>query len=331
MLLHFSTKSRMEELFLGSVLTIVIGTPLIAHEMEFTYSLGAFIAGMIISETNYHIKVESDIASYKDLLLGAFFFSIGTKIDILYFISNLDLVLGILILVMLIKALVIYFIIRRKFNKSDAIKSSLALCQIGEFSFVIFAMAINQQILSDELGGFLILITVLSVIITPFIMNNIYKLASLFVVEYFESDKITPVKISGHTIICGFSTLGRITAKELEKKGIDFLIISDNLPHVLVARKRGYKAYFGHLDKRPVLESLKTEDSNSIIITVDSLNTKRLICEAVLEYYPDANLIVKISMLEEKNALSDLSIKSFVHAQHETALLLVKQGILFNR
>ena len=95
-LLHFSSNARMEELFLSSVFTIVIGASLLAHEMGFTYSLGAFIAGMIIAETTFHIKVESDIASYKDLLLGAFFFSIGTKIDVGYFASNLYLVLGIL-------------------------------------------------------------------------------------------------------------------------------------------------------------------------------------------------------------------------------------------
>jgi len=326
-LLHFSTKAKMEELFLGSVLTIVIGASIIAHVMGFTYSLGAFIAGMIIAETNYHMKVESDISSYKDLLLSAFFFSIGTQIDVVYFASHLFLVLGILLFVMVIKTLIIYILLRSKSNKSDSIKSAVSLCQIGEFSFAIFALATSEGILSNELGGFLILITVLSMLITPFIVNNVYKIASIFVTEFYEADKITPVKEKGHTIICGFDTLGRIVAKELENKNINFLIISDNLQHVLVARKLGYKAYFGHLDKLPVLESLKVEWSNSIIITVNTLKTIRLICEAVLDYYVDANLIVKVNTLEEKNNLSDIAISSFVHAQKETAVLLVKQSI----
>lgn len=134
--LHFATKSKLEELFLGSILSIVIGTSILAHQMGFTYSLGAFIAGMIIAETKYHIKVESDISSYKDLLLGAFFFSVGTKIDVMYFISNVHYVILIFIMVMLIKAAVVYVLIIRKSNKSDSIKSSLALCQIGEFSLL---------------------------------------------------------------------------------------------------------------------------------------------------------------------------------------------------
>tara|TARA_R110001583_G_scaffold24224_1_gene88566 strand:- start:53 stop:1666 length:1614 start_codon:yes stop_codon:yes gene_type:complete len=327
-LLHFSSRARMEEMFLGSVLTIVLGASLLAHEMGFTYSLGAFIAGMIIAESHFHVKVESDIASYKDLLLGAFFFSIGTKIDVLYFLTHLHLVAGVLIAAMLIKAIVIYFLIRQESNKSDSIKSALALCQVGEFSFAIFALATNQNLLSQELGGFLILVTVLSMIITPFMVNNIYKLSALFVTEFFEADKITPVSLEQHTIICGFDTLGRIVAKELKSNNKQFLIISDNLQHVLVARKRGYQAYFGHLDKQPVLESLKVELSSSIILTVNSTRNIKIICESVLEYHPQANLIVKINSLDDKEELSHLAISSFVHAQHETAMLLVKQSQL---
>ncbi|MDF1643346.1 MAG: cation:proton antiporter [Pseudomonadales bacterium] len=326
-LLSFSASAKLEELFLGSVLTIVVGASLLAHEMGFTYSLGAFIAGMIIADTNFNVKVESDIASYKDLLLGAFFFSIGTKIDVYFFLTNLYMVFAILAFTMLIKALIVYSLIRIRSNKSDSIKSALALCQVGEFSFAIFVMAINKEILSTELGGFLILVTVLSMILTPFIVNNIYKIASLFVVEFFESDKITPVQVSHHTIICGYAEVGQLVAKELEEKGINFLIISDNLQHVLLAREQGYMAYFGHFEKAPVMDSLKVDQSASIVITINTLLTKQIICEAILDYYPDANIIVKINTAEEKVVLENLGIKSFVHAERETAELLVQKSM----
>ncbi|WP_339724647.1 cation:proton antiporter [uncultured Paraglaciecola sp.] len=326
-LLHFSTNAKLEELFLGSVLTIVIGASLLAHEMGFTYSLGAFIAGMIIAETHYHVKVESDIASYKDVLLGAFFFSIGTKIDIHYFYNEFFWVLGVLLLAMLVKGAIIFTLIRRKANKSDAIKSAIALCQIGEFSFAIFSLAANQHIITEELGSFLILVTVLSMIVTPFMVNNIYKLASYFVVEFFESDKITPIAAKNHIIICGFKIVGRIVATELSKEGKKFVIISDNLSHVLLARDRGYMAYFGHLEKLPVLESLKVEQSANIIITMNTLLTKKIICQAVLDYYPEAKLIVKVNSRAEQSALAGLNIQSFVHARREAALLLVKKSV----
>lgn len=327
-LLHFSTKAKMEEIFLGSVLTIVLSSSLIAHNLGFTFSLGAFIAGMIIAETSFHMKVESDISSYKDLLLGAFFFSIGTKIDVTYFAMNFHIVLFILFLVMLIKALLIFFLIRKQSNKSDAIKSAFALCQVGEFSFAIFALASKQQLIEEPLLSILILISVSSMLITPFMVNNIYKLAALFVTEFFESDKISPIDVSNHCIVCGFDVLGRIVAKDLVELNRPFVIISDNLQHVILARKEGYQAYFGHLDKLPVQESLRVEQSDSIIITVNTINTKRLICESVLGYFSGAKLIVNINSLEEKQQLAHLPIKAFVHAQRETASLLVHQSTL---
>jgi CPA2 family monovalent cation:H+ antiporter-2 len=326
-LLQLSSSAKLEELFLGSVLSIVLGASLLAHGMGFTYSLGAFIAGMIIAETTFHMKVESDIASYKDLLLGAFFFSIGTKIDILFFIQHFHLVLGVLVFTMLIKALIVYFLIKQKTNKSDAIKSAISLCQVGEFSFAIFSLSTQQNILSPELGGFLILVTVLSMIITPFMVNNIYKLASIFVVEFYESDKISPIKDTHHIIICGFSRVGEIAANKLKEQNVHFLIISDNLQHVLSAKKQGYRAYFGHLEKLPVLESLKVEQSASIIMTVNTLMTKKNICQSILKYHPKANLIIKINATDDKHAFEGLTINSFVHAQHETAALLVSKAL----
>ncbi|MEJ2373677.1 MAG: NAD-binding protein, partial [Sulfurimonas sp.] len=230
---------------------------------------------------------------------------------------------------MLIKAIVVYFLMRqRKSNKSDAVKSALALCQIGEFSFAVFALANSDGIISDNLAKFLILVTVLSMIITPFIVNNIYKIASYFVVEFYESDKITPIDRKNHAIICGYSMLGRIIAKQLDERKQSFVIISDNLKHVLLARKQGYMAYFGHLEKLPVLESLKVDEASSVIITLNGESSKRLICEAVLNFKDDVNLIVRIDSLDEKRALRDLKIKHYVHSQLETANLMVEKALV---
>ncbi len=324
-LLHLSSNTRLEELFLASVLSIVMGTSILAHTLGFTYSLGAFIAGMIIAESKYHIKVESDIASYKDLLLGTFFFSVGTKIDLVFFISNIHYVFLVFIVTMIIKAFVIYILIRRKSNRSDSIKAALALCQIGEFSFAVFALASQDNLLEENTANFLILVTVLSMIITPFIVNNIYKIASIFVVEFYESDKISPINKKNHTIICGYSTIGRIIAHQLDEKNESFVIISDNLKHVILARKNGFMAYFGHLEKLPVLESLKVEEASNIIITLRDLNQKRLICESILNFKNDAKLIVRIDSLKEKKTLKDLNIKDFVNSSLETATLMVNK------
>jgi len=325
-LLKSSASSGLEELFLGAVFSIVIGASLLAHDLGFTYSLGAFIAGMIIADTGYSVKVESDISSYKDLLLGAFFFSVGTKIDVFYFLNNLHIIFAIFVGVFLFKAIVIYLIMIKKSDKNSAVKTALALASVGEFSFAIFALALSNHLISPQMASFLILITVISMILTPFIVNNIYKLSSYFAKEFYESDVITPIEVKNHIVIAGFSMLGRIVAQELSSKEIPFVIISDNLKHVLLARKLGYMGYFGHLDKLPVLESLKVDEAQAIIITVSNPKRKRLISEAVLNFEPNSNIIVKIDSIDERKALKDLPIKSFVDSNLEVGKLLVSEA-----
>jgi len=326
-LLDSSANNSLEELFLGSVFSIVIGASLLAHSLGFTYSLGAFIAGMIIADTGYSVKVESDIASYKDLLLGAFFFSVGTKIDAIYFLTHLHIIFGVFLLVVAFKAMVIYLLISRDSDKNTSVKTALAISSVGEFSFAIFALALSNNLISNDMANFLILVTVISMILTPFIVNHIYKLSSYVAKEFYQSDVITPIEAKNHVVIAGFSLLGRVVAQNLKEKNIPFVIISDNLKHVLLARKLGYMGYFGHLDKKPVLESLKVDEALSIIITVSNLDRKKLISQAVLNFAPDANIIVKIDSTDERKSLRDIDISKFIDSNMEVGKLLVDHFI----
>ena len=327
LLLKFSAKTELEELFLGSVFAILIGASLLAHSMGFTYSLGAFIAGMIIADTKYSVKVESDISSYKDLLLGVFFFGVGTKIDIVYFLQHIHIIVSIFVLVMLFKSLVIYIIIRRNSDKNTSAKTALALAQIGEFSFAVFALAGSQKLITQEMASFLILVSVISMILTPFVLGHIYKLSSYFEKEFYEADVITPIGRQNHIIVAGFATLGRRVASALQKQDANFIIISDNLKHVLLARSLGYMAYFGHLNKLPVLESLAVHEAKAIIITLSSEHNQRLISEAILAFDKKANIILKVENAEEKKSFNDLIGIQLVDASYEVSKLLVHNAM----
>lgn len=326
-MLKFAASTQLEEIFLGAIFAIVLGMSVLTHEIGFTYSMGAFIAGVLIADTKYTMKVESDILSYKDLLLSIFFFSVGTKIDMVYLLSNLHMVLFVFALVTLIKVGVIYFIIKRKSDTNTSMKTALALAQIGGFSFVVFELASSNHLISHEMANFLYLITFVSMIVTPFVLNNIYKLSSLFEKEFYESDVITPIDKKNHIIIVGFGTLGRAVAHELREKDKDFIIISDNLHHVLLARRVNYLAYFGHLNKLPVMESLKVEESASIIITTQSEHNKELIGKAVTAYYGAANIIVKVDTDEERQHFEELSNISCVDSNKELSSRLVELSL----
>ncbi|WP_373071840.1 cation:proton antiporter [Sulfurimonas sp.] len=326
-MLKFAANTQLEEIFLGAIFTIVIGMSILTHEIGFTYSMGAFLAGVLIADTKYNIKVESDILSYKNLLLGVFFFSVGTKIDMVYLLSNLHKVVLLFILVMIIKTVIIYFIIKRKSDKNTSVKTALALSQVSGFGFVVLDMASSNQLINADLANLLLIIIFLTMIVSPFILTNIYKISSYFEKEFYEADVITPIDKQKHIIIAGFGTLGRSVAKELKEKDIDFIIISDNLQHVLKARKIGYMAYFGHLNKLPVMESLKVEESSSVIVTVQSEHQKILIIDALKDYFKDANIVVKVDSDEENSYLNKTKDVEIVDSNYELSSKLVELSL----
>lgn len=326
-LLKFAANTRLDEIFLGAIFAIVLGMAVLMHAIGFTYSLGAFIAGVLIAETKYAMKVESEILSYKDLLLSVFFFSVGTKIDMLFLLSNLHTVFFIFIVVAVVKITVVYGIIKQKSDTNTSMKTAFALAQIGGISFVVFELATTNHLISSEMSKYLYLITFFSLIVTPFVLNNIYTFSSFFEKEFYESDVITPIDKKNHVIIVGFGTLGRAVAKELHAKRIDFIIISDNLQHVLLARRINFLAYFGHLNKRPVMESLKAEESSSIVITVQSEETKVRISEALTAYSKEVHIIVKVDTDEEREYFEKEEGIEFIDSNDELSSRLVELSL----
>jgi len=324
LILRLAANTQIEEVFLGAIFTIVIGMAVFTHEIGFSYSLGAFIAGVLISDTKYNMKVESDILSYKNLLLSIFFFSVGAKIDLFYLVSNFHIVFFIFLLVMLAKTLVVFLIVKRKSDTNTAVKTALALSQISGFGFVVLDMASSSHLISSDLANLLLIVIFLTMLVSPFVLTNIYKLSSYFEKEFYESDVITPIDKQNHIIIVGFGTLGKAVAKELYEKKVDFIIISDNLQHVLLARKSQFLAYFGHLNKLPVMQSLKVEESASVILTVQNEQSKNLIISALKDYSKDTEIVVKVDSDEEHLMFDEMHNVEIVNSNYELSSRLVE-------
>jgi CPA2 family monovalent cation:H+ antiporter-2 len=325
-LLHFSASSEVEELFMGSVLFIVVSASLLADYMGFTYSLGAFIAGMIIAETRYHHKVESDIAPFKDLLLGTFFVVVGMKIDVALFVDNIGLIVALFLLVLVVKTLIVYGVMRFSSSHAVSMQTALALSQIGEFSFVIFAVATMGGVLDNALSSLLVLVVIFSMVITPFFISKINVIVGFFTktIENSETSDMSSLKTrKNHVIVCGYSIVGKFVAKHLEDLGASFIVIDNSPKHVQEALAKGIEAYLGDASKTAILHALNIENAASVIVTLDNMEKKRLICEAVLRYNKDVSLVVKVTTLEEKQKLADLPITYIVDGKLEVARVLV--------
>ncbi len=325
-LLHFSSSSEVEELFMGSVLFIVLGASLLAYYMGFTYSLGAFVAGMIIAETKYHHKVESDIAPFKDILLGTFFVVVGMKIDVNLFIDKAALIVGIFLAVLVLKTAIIYAVVRFSSKHTTSLKTGFALSQVGEFSFVIFAVASQGGILDESLAQFLVLIVIFSMIVTPFFITRIKAIVEFLSKESSVVEELAPLADrKDHVVVCGYSVVGKFVAAHLDELGAPYVVIDNSYKHVKEAINDGKEAYLGDASKLSILNALHIENAASIIVTLDNIEKKRLICEAVVAHTKNVNLIVKVTSLEDKEKLKDLDITTIVDAKVEIARVLVER------
>ncbi len=325
-LLHFSADSKEEELFMGSVLVILMSASFFAHYMGFTYSLGAFVAGMVIAETKYHHKVEADIASFKDLLLGTFFVTVGMKIDLLFFTEHIFEIVLLIIGIFSIKTIIIFTAVSLTSRKDVALKTALALAQVGEFSFAIFALAGSARLIDDELIGLLILVVVASMIITPFMIAKIDELViKLLKQETYHNDFDSLQERKNHIIVCGYSVIGKFVAKDLALMGVEHIIIDNSLKHVKEALQNGEKAYYGDMSKPSMLSALHVENAAAIIITLDNFEKKHLICEALQEFSDKVRVVVKVISLEEKEALEALDIGTVIDSKKKIAHILVHE------
>ncbi len=326
-LLHFSAESRLEELFLGSVLVIVVGASLLAHYAGFTYSLGAFVAGMIIAETRYLHKVEADIAPFKDLLLGVFFVTVGMKIDLAFFSVHFMEIVGLFIAILFFKGAVIHGVILLSSKSVTGFKTAVTLAQVGEFSFAIFALASVNHLLDPELAQLLVLVVVLSMIATPFMLSSRRRFQDMI----FKEGEIEQGDLSAfegrtnHIIVCGYGKVGQKVARQLRKEGIEHVVIDYNYARVRKAQKVGEEIYYGDMSKPAVLHSLNIEEASSVIVTLDDPEKRRLICEALSPYGGSVNIIVKVTSSGEKQALRNLPIGVIVDGKEEVARILVEK------
>ncbi|WP_299805457.1 NAD-binding protein, partial [Sulfuricurvum sp. RIFOXYD2_FULL_44_160] len=257
-----------------------------------------------------------------------FFVTVGMKIDLALFTSHFFEILAILGVVLAVKAVVIFGVIRIHSQSKIAFKTAIALAQVGEFSFAIFALAGNYRLIPEELSQLLVLVAVLSIILTPFVLTYLATISGYFFkdVSVTETFAMLPGR-HNHIIVCGYGIVGKFVAKELRASGVDYVVADNSYKHVQEALRDHQEVYFGDMSKSAILDKLCTKDSVSVIITLDNLEKKRLICEAILRYAPEVKLVVKVVSLEEKRELRGLPITITIDGKKEVAARLVSEAL----
>lgn len=309
--LDFAVNTQNQEIFLLAILFIVLAAAQAAHMFGFSYSLGAFFAGMLLAESHYKYQIHADLAPFTDLLLGVFFFVVGYGINLLIIGENLFLILALVITIMVLKALIIFVILMRN-QKRTAFKTAFALSQVGEFALAIFVIAQDHQFIDATTSNILAATVILSMIITPLIINNLTRIADRLFNEPLRELVIKSTELKNHIVVCGYGPLGHKVTSQLKRSGFDYILIEHDAKLYQEAVSNNEPVFFGNAAQRLVLESINIKDASAVIITFHNLEKIRLISRAVVDIVPKAHIVVRVRDIEEIESLEDINIDSVV-------------------
>ena len=285
------------EIFSANTLLVILGTSLLTARAGLSMALGAFLAGLLLAETEFSLQVESDIAPYRGLLLGLFFMTVGMSIDPKLLISNFPVIMGTLGLLIGGKALLVA-LVGKLFGISiiSAIRVGLLLAPGGEFAFVAFGEAVNQGIMSPQLSSLLFLVVGISMALTPWLAAGGQLLASRF--EQHDVRSLLPVEsetddLQDHIIICGFGRVGQIIAQLLSERLIPFVALDVRSDRVAMGRALDLPVYFGDAGSREVLHKVGAERACAAAITLDTPGANYRTVWALSKYFPNVKTFVR--------------------------------------
>lgn len=321
--------SNSEEIFLGSVMLTVMAAAMVAELFGFSYSLGAFIAGMTIAETKYRYRIEADLVPFRDILLGVFFITIGMQIDPTIVVDYGWVILGLLVGIMLVKAVIIFGILQFFVQRRTSTKSALTLMQVGEFALAIFSLAFANKLISSDINQVLIMTVVLSMVLTPFILNNIKRLASIL---FKEPEKLRDraIKSTGyknHIIICGYGPMGQQLAEMFKEHNFIYIILEHDIKLVDDAIAKGEESIFlANAAQKSVLEHFDVKKASSVIVATGNEHQLRLICENINSFGTDINTIVKVKNSSQVEAIKDLHITHVINSRDTISEMLFQKA-----
>ncbi|MCH8301482.1 MAG: cation:proton antiporter, partial [Proteobacteria bacterium] len=328
--LRIAARTQMPEIFTVTALLVVIGAALLMQAAGMSMVLGAFIAGMLLADSEYRHELEADIAPFKGLLLGLFFIAVGMSVDLGLLVQHPGTIMLIVICLMVVKAAVL-FPLARLFGICDMRgASSLAavLSQGGEFAFVLFAIAARHQIIQSDVIDQLILAVAVSMLLTPVV----YLLNQQFVsrMEKDEAPEYDQMEGQQHAvIIAGFGRFGQIVGRLLAIVGRPFTALEIDASQVDVVRRYGNVVHYGDASKLDLLRAAGAEHARLFVLAIDDVEASIRTAQTVTRHFPDLTIVARARNRRHEYHLMDLGIK---HIFRETLLssLAMSEQVLFD-
>ncbi|MEQ1345927.1 monovalent cation:proton antiporter-2 (CPA2) family protein [Acinetobacter seifertii] len=312
--------AKAREVMTAAALLVVLGAALLMQVSGLSMAMGAFLAGVLLSESTFRHQIEADIEPFRGILLGLFFLGVGMSLDLSVVAQNWQLIVSGVIALMFAKALMIYIVARlTKSPHTEALDRALLMAQGGEFAFVLFSAALSAQVIDSTVKSNLTAIVVLSMVLTP-IVGIIFKRFT----QAKEKVSLENINIadglSGSVLMIGFGRFGQVTSQLLLARGVDVTIIDNNTDMIRNAEKFGFKIYYGDGCRLDILHASGAATAQAIVVCVDSKDTTNRIVELVTHEFPLAKLLVRSYDREHSLHLVKQKVDFMIRETFESAI-----------
>src|SRR5882757_4159785 len=328
---------RSAELFSLAVLLAVLASAWATHAAGLSLALGAFLAGMMLAETEFRHQVEATIRSYREVLLGLFFITVGMLLDVGLLVRDFALVTAILLGMLLLKATVVA-VVAKPATKSwfKSLRTGVIVAQGGEFGFALLILLLRRELLDPDVVQPLLAATVLSMVLSPLIIRHNRRITRIILresgnpqTEAMRQERITLAAADReHVVICGFGRVGQNIARVLEQTGFEYIALDVDPYRIRTGRQVGDPVVYGDAGQGKVLENVGVAHASVVVITFANPDVALRILRSVRELRPDVPILVRTQDDTKLVELQAAGATEVVPETFEASLMLLSHLLL---
>jgi CPA2 family monovalent cation:H+ antiporter-2 len=321
------------ELFLLAVTAIGLGIGYATYLFGLSFAFGAFVAGLVLSESDYGHQALSDIIPVRDLFVLLFFVSVGMLLDPAFLFAKWKTVLLIVLLISVGKALIFGTLaLLFRYRNVVPLALSLGLFQVGEFSFVLARVGLSTNSIDRELYSLVLNTAIITMVLTPIVSGLSTPLYALrkrwFKHEALQTINLPKTGLHGHVIIAGGGRIGQYVAQVLQRLKLDFVLVELDYRRVEQANTAKFPVIFGDVSQEVVLKAAKVADARLLLSTVPAIVTTQTIVDQVRRINPSLHIVARVEGIEQMKTLHDHGVYEAVQPEFEASLEITRQALL---
>ncbi len=323
-MLRAVARARVRELLVASALLIVVGISFLMELVGLSPALGAFLGGVVLATSEFKHELESTLEPFKGLLLGLFFMAVGASINFIVIRENPLLIGGIVVGVILVKAIVLYVVgLIFKLKMDQRLLLVVGLAQIGEFAFVLLSFAYQLNIFNEYQLDILLVVTALTMTLTPiiWIVNERFVLPRIGTKES-EKRPTDEIQKDHKVILLGFGHFGSTVGRFLRAHGVKVTILESDSNRVDFLRKMGFEVYYGDATRIDLLESAGIAEADFLISAIDNPDSTINLMSKLKEQYPNVKLMVRAKNRYDAYELHNMGIEYIYRETLDTSVKL---------